>query len=81
VVRECRAEDACAYRPGRLDGISAPALLLAGAETPPLLKAGTDRAAAAIPGARVLVLDGHAHLAHLRDPAMVAAIIRRLVPP
>ena len=81
VVRECRAEDAWAYRPGRLDGISAPALLLAGAETPPLLKAGTDRAAAAIPGARVLVLDGHAHLAHLRDPAMVAAIIRRLVPP
>jgi hypothetical protein len=45
---------------------------------PPLLKAGTDRAAAAIPGARVLVLDGHAHL---RDPAMVAAIIRRLAPP
>lgn len=80
VVRECRAEDGWVYRPGRLDGISAPVLLLAGAETPPLLKAGTDRAAAAIPSARVLVLDGHAHLAHLRDPAMVAAIIRRLVP-
>jgi pimeloyl-ACP methyl ester carboxylesterase len=66
---------------GRLDGISAPALLLTGTETPPLLKQGTDRAAAAIPGARVLALDGHAHLAHLTDPAMVAAILRRLVPP
>ena len=81
VPRECRAEDGWVYRPGRLDGISAPVLLLAGAETPPLLKAGTDRAAAALPGARVLVLDGHAHLAHLRDPATVAAIIRRLAPP
>ena len=46
-----------------------------------MLKEGTDRAAAAIPGARVLVLDGHAHLAHLTDPAMVAAVIRRFVLP
>jgi pimeloyl-ACP methyl ester carboxylesterase len=38
-------------------------------------------AAVAIPGARVLALDGHAHLAHLTDPAMVAAVLRRLVPP
>jgi pimeloyl-ACP methyl ester carboxylesterase len=81
VPRECRAEDGWAYRPGRLDGISAPALLLTGTETPPLLKEGTDRAAAAIPGARVLALDGHAHLAHLTDPAMAAAVLRRLVPP
>jgi pimeloyl-ACP methyl ester carboxylesterase len=81
VPRECRAEDGWTYRPGQLDGISAPALLVAGSETPPLLKEGTDRAAAAIPRARVQVLDGHAHLAHLTDPVMVAAIIRRLVPP
>jgi hypothetical protein len=81
VVRECRAEDGWVYRPGRLDGISAPQSCCWPTPRPrPLLKAGTDRAAAAIPSVRVLVLDGHAHLAHLRDPAMVAAIIRRLVP-
>ena len=34
---------------------------------------------AAIPGARVQVLDGHAHLAYRSDPAMVAAAIQRFV--
>jgi pimeloyl-ACP methyl ester carboxylesterase len=79
VPRECRAEDGWDYRPGRLDGITAPTLLLAGSETPADLKAATDRAAAAIGGARVQVLEGHAHLAHRTDPAMVVAAIRRFV--
>ena len=79
VPRECRAEDGWDYRPGRLDGITAPTLLLAGSETPADLKAATDRAAAAIGGVRVQVLEGHAHLAHRTDPAMVAAAIRRFV--
>jgi pimeloyl-ACP methyl ester carboxylesterase len=39
----------------------------------------SSRAAAAIPGARVQVLEGHAHLAYRTDPAMVAAVIRRFV--
>ena len=81
VPRECRAEDGWVYPPGRLDGIAAPTLLLAGSESPPVLKEATDLAAAAIPGAGVRVLDGHAHLAHLSDPAMVGAVVRRLVPP
>jgi pimeloyl-ACP methyl ester carboxylesterase len=76
VPRECRAEDGWTYRPGALDRISAPTLLLAGAESHPVLRQATDRALAAIPGARVRVLDGHAHLAHRNDPAMVAALIR-----
>jgi pimeloyl-ACP methyl ester carboxylesterase len=79
VPRECRAEDGWDYRPGRLDGITAPTLLLTGSETPADLKAATDRAAAAIGGARVQVLEGHAHLAHRTDPAMVVAAIRRFV--
>ena len=79
VPRECRAEDGWTYRPGAFDGLSAPTLLLAGTETHPELRQATDRALAAIPGARVQVLEGHAHLAHRSDPAMVAAVIRGFV--
>jgi pimeloyl-ACP methyl ester carboxylesterase len=81
VPRECRAEDGWVYRPGRLDGITAPTLMLTGSDTPTDLKAATDKAAAAISGARVQVLEGHAHLAHRTDPAEVAAAIRRFVLP
>jgi pimeloyl-ACP methyl ester carboxylesterase len=79
VPRECRAEDGWRYRPGPLDGIAAPTLMLAGSESPPVLREATDRAAAAIPGARVRMLHGHAHLAIRTDPAMVAAVIRQFV--
>jgi hypothetical protein len=79
VPRECRAEDGWVYRPGAFDGIAAPTLLLAGSESPPVLRQATDRAAAAIPGARVRMLQGHAHLAIRTDPAMVAAVIRQFV--
>jgi pimeloyl-ACP methyl ester carboxylesterase len=79
VPRECRAEDGWTYRPGAFDGLSAPTLLLAGAESHPVLGEATDRALAAIPGARVEVVDGHAHLAYRSDPAMVAAVIREFV--
>jgi pimeloyl-ACP methyl ester carboxylesterase len=79
VPRECRAEDGWTYRPGAFDGLSAPTLLLTGTESHPVLRQATDRALAAIPGARVQVLEGHAHLAHRSDPAMVAAVIRGFV--
>ena len=79
VPRECRAEDGWRYRPGAFDGIAAPTLLLAGSESPPVLRQATDRAAAAIPGAQVRILQGHAHLAIRTDPAMVAAAIRQFV--
>jgi pimeloyl-ACP methyl ester carboxylesterase len=79
VPRECRAEDGWTYRPGLLDGVSAPTLLLAGAESPPVLRQATDQALAAIPGAQLQELEGHAHLAIRTDPAMVAAVIRAFV--
>jgi pimeloyl-ACP methyl ester carboxylesterase len=79
VPRECRAEDGWRYRPGAFDGIAAPTLLLVGSESPPVLRQATDRAAAAIPGARVRLLQGHAHLAIRTDPALVAAAIRQFV--
>ncbi|MGH9117974.1 MAG: alpha/beta fold hydrolase [Acidimicrobiales bacterium] len=74
--RECRVEHTWVYRPGPLDGITAPTLLLTGSETDAALAELTQRAAAAIPDARIRVLDGHGHFAFKADPAMVAAIIR-----
>ena len=62
-----------------MDGITAPTLLLAGSESPPMVREAADAALAAIPGARVRVLDGHAHIAHRTDPAFVAAIVRDFV--
>ena len=77
VPRECRVEEGWVYRPGQFDGVTAPTLVLAGSASLPTIAATTCRAAAAIPGARVRVLDGHAHFAHKTDPAMVAGVIRR----
>lgn len=74
--RECRVEQSWEYAPGRFDGIAAPTLLLAGSESGPELAEATRRAAAAIPGAEVRVLDGHGHFAFKADPTMVASIIR-----
>lgn len=53
-----------------------PTLLLAGTESPAEVRKATDQAVRAIPGAQVRELDGHAHMAHKTDPAMVAGIIR-----
>ncbi|MGH8970192.1 MAG: alpha/beta fold hydrolase [Actinomycetes bacterium] len=79
VVREARAEQEWTYRPGVMGGITAPTLLLAGSESPPMLRKATDAALAAIPRSGVRMLDGHAHIAHRTDPALVAAIIRDFV--
>jgi pimeloyl-ACP methyl ester carboxylesterase len=79
VPRECRVEDDWVYQPDQFDGIAAPTLLLTGSESVPAVVRATHQAAAAIPQARIRVLEGHAHFAHKTDPAMVAAIIRQFV--
>ena len=53
-----------------------PALLHPGSETPPGLAEVTSRTAAAISGARVHVLEGHGHVAHVSDPGLVAQVLR-----
>jgi pimeloyl-ACP methyl ester carboxylesterase len=73
--REIRAEIDWVYRPGQFDAITASTVVLAGADSPPAQQDATQRAVAAIPGAQIRVLDGHSHIAHRSDPAMVAAII------
>jgi pimeloyl-ACP methyl ester carboxylesterase len=77
--REVRAELGWTYRPGQFDAVAAQALLLAGADSPAAQQEATRRAAAAIPGARIRTLDGHSHIAHRVDPAMVAAIVCEFV--
>ncbi len=76
VAREARAEEGWVYRAGQFSGVTARTLLLSGSESAPAIKEATDAAVAAIVGARVRVLDGHAHIAHRTDPALVAAVVR-----
>lgn len=79
VVREARAESSWVYELGRFDGITAATLLLSGSDSTPEVRQATNAALAAIPGARVRVLTGHAHVAHRTDPALVAGIIREFI--
>ncbi|MGH6997417.1 MAG: alpha/beta fold hydrolase, partial [Phenylobacterium sp.] len=77
--REIRAEIDWVYQPGQFDAVKATTILLAGADSPPAQQEATQRAAAAIPDARIRTLDGHSHIAHRVDPAMVAAIVSEFV--
>ncbi len=77
--RECRVEESWVYKPGQFDAITAPTLLLAGSDTPADLRKATKAAADAIPNTRIHVLDGHGHMAHKTDPAMVATIVRQFI--
>jgi pimeloyl-ACP methyl ester carboxylesterase len=66
--------------PQRLRALArAATLLLQGSDSVPGIIEATERAAAAIPGARVQMLDGHGHFAHKTDPAMVTALIREFI--
>jgi pimeloyl-ACP methyl ester carboxylesterase len=77
--RECRVEERWAYLPGQFDSIQAPVLLLAGSRSPAEVAKATQEAVNAIPDARIHVLEGHAHMAHKSDPAMVGDVIRQFV--
>jgi pimeloyl-ACP methyl ester carboxylesterase len=79
IPRECHAEEDWVYRPGQFDAATAPTLFLAGSDSVPVVKEATDRAAAAIPHARIRVLHGHGHFAHKTDPVLVDSIIRQFI--
>ena len=79
IPRECRVEEGWAYQLGQFDAITAPTLLLQGSDSVPGIVEATERAASAIPGACIQVLDGHGHFAHKTDPAMVTALIREFI--
>jgi pimeloyl-ACP methyl ester carboxylesterase len=73
VPREVRAFGAQAFDPARAARITVPVLLLVGTESPPEIQADPGVVAAALPDARIRLLDGQAHLAHLTAPETFAA--------
>ena len=72
VPRELRAFGGQAFDPAWAAKISVPVLLLVGADSPDEIKADPETVAAALPDARIHVLEGQAHLAHLTDPRSFA---------
>lgn len=59
--------------------IEVPVRLILGSDTSPSLRDDTMEAVAAIPGARLHVLDGEAHIAHYTAPDRLAKAIRELI--
>jgi len=76
MVREARIEEGWNWQPDYFAQVAVPTLLLTGSETPPGLAEVTSLTAAAIPGARVHILAGHGHVAHVSDPGLVAEVLR-----
>ncbi len=73
VPRELRAFADQAFDPEQAARIDVPVLLLVGSESPPEISADPDVVAAALPDARIRVLDGQAHMAQLTAPELFAA--------
>lgn len=75
IVRECRAEEAYVFRPERFARVEVPTLLMTGSASPPQVAAETDDLVAALPGARVVTLAGHGHVAMTTAPQLFAATL------
>lgn len=71
IVREEEVSAAYRFDPARFAHCAVPTLLLDGTESPPDLRAGTARVAAALPDTRIVRLEGHGHVAMLSDPGLV----------
>jgi pimeloyl-ACP methyl ester carboxylesterase len=79
VAREARAEEACRFDPVRLGALTTPTLLLLGDQSPAWAGEGTEQIRALLPNARVVVLLGQAHMAHVTAPDLVADEIARFL--
>lgn len=75
VPRELRAFSETAFNPDLAAHITVPVLLLVGERSPRDIKADPELVAAALPDARVTVLAGQTHMAHLSDPQGFAAAL------
>jgi pimeloyl-ACP methyl ester carboxylesterase len=73
VVRERLVDPPYPFDPARFASLDVPTLLLAGGDSPQFLRASTDALAAAIPGVRVVTLDGHQHVAMDTAPELFVA--------
>jgi pimeloyl-ACP methyl ester carboxylesterase len=72
ITRESRGEQAARFNPEQAARITVPVLLLAGGDSPEFLKAGIDTLAAALPDARIVVIEGQQHIAIDLVPAVFA---------
>lgn len=79
VVREARVEHGWVYEPGQFETITAPTLFVSGDDSSDSVRAATERAAAAIRGSRIHVLEGHGHFGHRTHPGLVVDLIRGFV--
>lgn len=63
LVRELRAEEGYRFEPERFRAVTVPVLLLVGGQSPAFLREGSEAVAAALPDARIAVLEGQQHVA------------------
>jgi pimeloyl-ACP methyl ester carboxylesterase len=75
IMREMGAEAQAAFDPAQAGRIGVPTLLLVGGDSPDSIKANPEVVAAALPDARILVLDDQQHIAHHLVPRVFAASV------
>ncbi|TDD98210.1 alpha/beta fold hydrolase [Jiangella asiatica] len=75
VPREVRAFASHIFDPAEAARLTMPVLLIVGGESPEAIRCDPDVVAAALPDATVRVLDGQGHMAHIADPAALAATV------
>jgi pimeloyl-ACP methyl ester carboxylesterase len=63
ITRESRAEEAARFDPEQAATITVPTLMLVGGDSPDNIKADPETVAAALPDARIVILDGQQHIA------------------
>lgn len=75
ITREFRAFFDDTFDPEQAAKIAVPVLLLVGADTPDELKDDPETVAAALPDARIAVIEGQQHLADVLVPEVVARLV------
>jgi pimeloyl-ACP methyl ester carboxylesterase len=81
VPRELRAELEHRFDREAMAGLSAPALLLVGTESPGWAVASVSAYAEAIPGSETRTLNGQGHSANMTAPDLLAAELERFLAP
>jgi pimeloyl-ACP methyl ester carboxylesterase len=72
VTRELRAIAEAPFDPGQAARVTVPTLLLTGSDSADPAAADIQTVAAALPDARIVVLEGHQHVADVLAPKVVA---------
>lgn len=79
VPRELQADLAFAFDASRFANVRAPTLFLLGGDSPARARAGTQAYAAALPDARIVMLEGQGHAANVTAPELVAREIAQFL--